>query len=368
MSRINSACEQKTKMGSGVNMEKRYQVFVSSTYEDLQEERKEVMQALLELDCIPAGMELFPASNEDQWTLIKRVIDDCDYYIVIIGGRYGSTNEEGISFTEMEYRYALNTGKPIIAFLHKNPEEIKSKYVEATAAGKGKLHALRELTQNKMVKYWTNPSDLGGVVSRSMINLRKQFPAIGWIKADSEPDGELLKEILTIKKENELLKARLVENKTQAPFGSEKLAQGEDILTFELNVFSGDQNGIISSEIKDILKGCTTWDALFAHIAPHVIPEITESKFKNQLVNHLKNVLNKEIETFERENQKREIKRFSISDSLFQNTKIQMRALGYIKEIPQNTGYNCNWVLTEYGEFIMNQIIAVKHIPPSTVI
>ena len=56
-------------------MEKIFQVFVSSTFEDLQEERKEVMQALLELDCMPAGMELFPASNEDQWTLIKRVID-----------------------------------------------------------------------------------------------------------------------------------------------------------------------------------------------------------------------------------------------------------------------------------------------------
>lgn len=40
-------------------MDKRFQVFVSSTYEDLQEERREVMQALLELDCIPAGMELF---------------------------------------------------------------------------------------------------------------------------------------------------------------------------------------------------------------------------------------------------------------------------------------------------------------------
>jgi len=71
-------------------MDKRYQVFVSSTYEDLREERQEVIQALLELDCIPAGMELFPAADEDQWTLIRKVIDDCDYYIVIIAGRYGS--------------------------------------------------------------------------------------------------------------------------------------------------------------------------------------------------------------------------------------------------------------------------------------
>lgn len=45
-------------------MDKRYQVFVSSTFEDLQEERREVMQALLSLNCIPTGMELFPAADE----------------------------------------------------------------------------------------------------------------------------------------------------------------------------------------------------------------------------------------------------------------------------------------------------------------
>lgn len=58
-------------------MEKRYQVFVSSTFHDLVDERRAVMQALLELDCIPAGMELFPASTDTQWTLIERVIDNC---------------------------------------------------------------------------------------------------------------------------------------------------------------------------------------------------------------------------------------------------------------------------------------------------
>jgi hypothetical protein len=71
-------------------VDNRYQTFVSSTFLDLQEERTEVMQALLLLDAIPAGMELFPAANEDQWTLIKKVIDDCDYDIVIVAGRYGS--------------------------------------------------------------------------------------------------------------------------------------------------------------------------------------------------------------------------------------------------------------------------------------
>jgi hypothetical protein len=67
-------------------MEKRYQVFVSSTYADLKEERSRVIQTLMEMDCIPSGMELFPAADEEQWEFIKRVIDDCDYYLLIIGG------------------------------------------------------------------------------------------------------------------------------------------------------------------------------------------------------------------------------------------------------------------------------------------
>jgi hypothetical protein len=69
-------------------MDKRYQIFVSSTFADLQQERQAVMQALLSLDHFPAGMELFPASDEDQWALIKGVIDDSDYYVLVIGGRY----------------------------------------------------------------------------------------------------------------------------------------------------------------------------------------------------------------------------------------------------------------------------------------
>jgi hypothetical protein len=71
-------------------VDKRYQVFVSSTFEDLREERAAAISALLQIDCFPAGMELFPAADDDSITLIKSVIEDSDYYLVILGGRYGS--------------------------------------------------------------------------------------------------------------------------------------------------------------------------------------------------------------------------------------------------------------------------------------
>ena len=78
----------------------------------------------MEMDCIPAGMELFPAADEEQWEFIKRVIDDCDYYILIIGGRYGSTTAAGISYTEKEYDYAIENDLKVLAFIHEKPDDI----------------------------------------------------------------------------------------------------------------------------------------------------------------------------------------------------------------------------------------------------
>jgi len=132
--------------------QKKYQVFVSSTYEDLQEERREIMQVLLDMDCIPSGMELFPAADEDQWNLIRGVIDDCDYYMVIIAGRYGSQDNDGMSFTEKEYRYAIDSGKPVIGFIHENIGSIPSENFEQTDLGKQKLEQFRELVRKKMCK------------------------------------------------------------------------------------------------------------------------------------------------------------------------------------------------------------------------
>lgn len=200
-------------------MDKRYQVFVSSTYQDLQEERQEVMHALLELDCIPSGMELFPATSDDQWSLIKRVINDSDYYILILGGRYGSIGKDGISYTEMEYRYALKTKKPIISFLHKNPGDISSNKSEQTPDGKKSLEEFRKLVQNKMCKYWTTPAELGSVVSRSLIQLIKHYPATGWIKADTANNTELASEIVNLRKK---IKELENENKKLNPFSQDR--------------------------------------------------------------------------------------------------------------------------------------------------
>ena len=209
-------------------MEKRYQIFVSSTYTDLLEARQEVMQALLESDCIPAGMELFPAADDDQWTLIKRVIDDCDYCIVIIAGRYGSLGPEEKSFTQLEYEYAISRKKPVIAFLHKEPGKLPADNTEKDPEQAKKLEDFRKLAKKKMVRYWTTPADLGSVVSRSLVKLIKSNPATGWVKADSLPSQEATQEIQKLRGQVAELQRELKTVSTTAPKETAPLAQGED--------------------------------------------------------------------------------------------------------------------------------------------
>ena len=106
-------------------MDKVYQVFVSSTFVDLEDERRQVSNALAKAGYLVAGMELFPATDQQQLDFIKRVIDRSDYYVVIVGGRYGSLADGQISFTEHEFEYARSNGIPVLAFLHKHPDRIE---------------------------------------------------------------------------------------------------------------------------------------------------------------------------------------------------------------------------------------------------
>lgn len=102
-------------------MEKKYQIFISSTYEDLKEERRKVQDTILSMYHFPIGMEMFSAADEEQWEIIRETIDSSDYYVLIIGHRYGSVIEKGeyagISYIQKEFRYALEQKIPVLAFL-----------------------------------------------------------------------------------------------------------------------------------------------------------------------------------------------------------------------------------------------------------
>jgi hypothetical protein len=166
-------------------MEKRYQVFVSSTYEDLRVERQEVIQALLALDCIPAGMEFFPAADEAQWSLITRIIDDCEFYIVIIGDRPGTLAPGGKSYTQLEYEHAVDRGKPVMAFL---ADPARRPGIERSPEDRARLDGFRELASgNNLRRSWSTPKELAFEVAKAIVHVKRTNPGGGWIKKASLP-------------------------------------------------------------------------------------------------------------------------------------------------------------------------------------
>lgn len=190
-------------------MKKKYQVFISSTYRDLKEERTAVMQCLLEMNCIPVGMEQFPASNMNQMDYIKMMLDDCDYYILILGGRYGSLDSDGKGFTEKEYDYAIAHGIPVMSFVFDDIGRLPSLKCEETDKGRELLSAFRtKVCSGKLVKHFSDIGTLKAAVAVSLNRCIQDFPAIGWTRPiDAEIAPTLLeKHRVTSSSQDEKLK------------------------------------------------------------------------------------------------------------------------------------------------------------------
>ena len=174
-------------------MKKMYRVFVSSTYEDLQDERLKILNALLSISCIPSGMELFSAASEEQFSYIKKVIQDVDYFIIIIAGRYGSIAKDGKSYTQKEFEYAQKLNIPTLAFIHNKTEELPYKYTEQTDIGKEKLSKFKEkVCKNRLVAFWNNGDELISKIIIGLQNEMRSHPQNGWIKNENVDDGTKL--------------------------------------------------------------------------------------------------------------------------------------------------------------------------------
>ena len=197
--------------------EKKYQVFISSTYSDLKEERRKILDILLMADCIPAGMEAFVASDIEQFEVIKKVIELCDYYILIIGKWYGSINEQtGLSYTEMEYEYAKELGIPVLVFALDEAAEVSEDKKEKDPKKIAALDSFRQKAlTNRLATIWKTQDELTGAVAVSIMRATKQIQRPGWQRATDYDEASLRREIMKLQKERDKFAADLNAAKKQ---------------------------------------------------------------------------------------------------------------------------------------------------------
>lgn len=339
-------------------MDKKYQVFVSSTYMDLVDERKVVIQSLLESDCIPTGMELFPASDDEKWAFIQKVIDGCDYYVLIMGGKYGSMSDDGISYTQMEYEYAVSRGIPILAFLHRNPEDLPPDKRESDTDLKLKLLQFRKSVEGKMCKFWHSQEQLRSEVIVSINSLKKSHRAIGWVKADNLPSEDVLNSLVSLQKENDELKIEYAKVKELIPQDTADLAQGEDPISISVIAPDKDDDDF-DPDYRNIQSMKTTWNEILI-ILGHAI-------FKSKIGYSTYSIGKVIAEYFLSQSQvswtkewgsSADISRAIISEDDARKIIFQFKALGMLSSRETDGRFIC--MLTPYGEQCFTRQVALR--------
>lgn len=192
---------------SKMNQEKKYQVFISSTYTDLIEARNAAINTVLESYNFPVGMEMFGADNDEQWTIIKELIDSSDFYILIMGHRYGSiSKKDGISFTEKEFDYALEKGVKLMCFVRKDHVATLPNERDEDPAIKEKISQFRtKVTTDRTCEFWDSVNDLKHKISNSLYKNMRKHGGIGWVRGN-QISGQLAEEIARLSEENRMLR------------------------------------------------------------------------------------------------------------------------------------------------------------------
>jgi Domain of unknown function (DUF4062) len=233
-----------------VSVEKRYTVFVSSTYKDLIKTRDEIIKTLMRVKHIPLGMEAFNASNSSSWEIIRKTIDISDYYIIIVGVRYGSVHKtEKISYTEMEYNYATQSDVPCYVFIASDQAEFPSgdkdsdpKLVKKLADFKKRL-----MTDGRNIVEWNNVGDLTTKITAALAEAIADDPRPGWTRNFNE-SKETTDEMARLSKRNFELEEELKVFRAQN--------NASPILECKLSDFEDDIVYLYAKGIKTIREDC----------------------------------------------------------------------------------------------------------------
>lgn len=331
-------------------MDKRYTVFVSSTYEDLKEERHQVIQELLGIDCIPVSMEYFPAKSVSAWDAITKFLDKCDYFIMISAGVYGSLKDGKISFTEAEYNYACEIGVPAMPFLRKDLSKLDPSKLERDDSNRAKLNALRDRCQNHaLCRMWDTTDELARNVLKSIHHAQAEFKRPGWVRGDSIDESA---EVIGLRK---------------------RIADLEQSISSESNEMSTAELESALSKIEEIRYSCSfhhraqgtylgqkskggviniSLASIFAAIAPSLMTEGTNYDMESRATVLLRPIALRQ-EGLSRFNS------FSINDLSLDSLIVKFKMLGLIvpsgrpKQPDSSVSY---WKLTQPGEECMSKL------------
>ncbi len=248
-------------------MAKKLQVFVSSTFLDLKEERQAAVAGILLAGHIPAGMELFTAGDEAQMEVIKRWIRESDVYMLILGARYGTVERKtGKSYTQLEYEYAAELGKPSFAVVMSGElydDRRNSQNLIESPESRGLYSEFRDKVLSKISSSFENNDQIKLGILGSLKDIADRPNLMGWVRASEVPSVQpLVAELSSLQAERDALKAQLAARPTTLAPNGQELAGIDDTVSLSI-LFKTESNGT-----KRSMSVATTWRTIFHIVSP----------------------------------------------------------------------------------------------------
>jgi Domain of unknown function (DUF4062) len=165
-------------------------VFISSTYKDLRDYRRQVWDALKQFDVTVRGMEQFGARTAAPLDTCLAEVEQCDVYVGIIAYRLGSIDPETRKpFTVLEYEKAVEQKKEILVYIADDeaasfPQSVVD---EDTRTRKRLMAFKRTLRERHTVDTFSTPDDLVDKLSR---DFKKHF-----LLRQEEPQSQGVEEV-----------------------------------------------------------------------------------------------------------------------------------------------------------------------------
>ncbi|MDR0475364.1 MAG: DUF4062 domain-containing protein [Treponema sp.] len=314
-------------------MTKKYHVFISSVPDDIKNERRDLIKSLIEMGVFPVTMDSFDRNDKNSQKLIRKAIDESDYFINLTAHKIGA--DVGTSYAlEAELSWAENSGVPVLALIIGDKARWKENKKEQDAKALKALDALKKRLMLHIYDTWNTASEICGKAQKLLAREMNLNPRCGWVPAIEAVDPAVANELARLLRENEHLK-------------NQYRLEGSVLI------------GRIREQIKKTLRLLTVnkvslsfryesgedWEntTLFRYVKIFrlLVPELSLPKTTADLSRFLGNVLNPELEKTVR-------KEYPTPTNTIKKIMADLNLLKLVK--CSGTGDDEAWEVTEYGK------------------
>lgn len=189
-------------------MAKKYLVYISSSPEDLKNERRDLVKVVTEIGAIPVSMDAFDISDKKEQKLIRKAIEECDYFLNLTAHKCGPLL--GKTFAqELEFSWAEKCGVPVVALVIDEKARWKASKKEQSPELVKALDAFKKRLLVHSSETWISQADLRQKAQGLLIRTMNLNPRRGWVPGTEAIDPSVANELSRLILENENLKNQI---------------------------------------------------------------------------------------------------------------------------------------------------------------